>query len=801
MLIDFRTFRDAFFYPIQFSAPHIYLSALPFASPTSMVSKLFLPNFPSLPVVQWSIDHTHPEHPILQFEGHDGYINCVTFSPDGKLIVSGSLDCTVRVWNIENSEAASLLFEGHEAEVVSIAVSPNGRYIASRAMDDTVRLWDIATRTSISKWVAEGTLRYCNTSISFTPDGKYILSASRHAIQLLNIETGEMKLKPFQPGEASIKFFRVAFSVDGQYIAFGIIDLQIQLLNIETGKLERSFPMDEGWRGVEVLSFSPDGKYIVAGSWWHQIRLWNIETGDKVFSKPINLKDRIRFVGVSPDGKHIVSSTGGNRDSTIQLWNAKTGNAVASKPFQGHTLIIHCASLSPNGKYIVTGSADDTIRLWKVETPSQPDEVAPRPLMSNSHTVQGSIIDTGTSFSPDGNYIACGLHDHTIRLWDVKTGEAALEPFVGHRANVISVLFSPDGKYIASNSKDNTIRLWNAKNGEAEFKLFALDTASISFSPDGNYIASSSGVDKSNTPIRLWNVKTGKPASNPFGRSIPIRQRVSISFSPDGNHINAAAYESAPPPAFYTFEAWNIKTGAKAASFYGRDIHITCVAFSPDGQYIATGYDVGLKATQPPQPERRGVRVWNTSTGEATFQLDLSNVAFSTALRFVAFSPDGKYILISSLSEWTIWQAWTTVENDILPALMPCQQHRFTVNSVSFSPNGKYIAYGSDRNTIHIYNNNIGEQTHHDDLRTVQPMFLHHYPTGSVWIDEDGWLRSPSSGELLLWVPPNLHSKLYSPGTVSIIGTTDHVKIELSQMMHGAEWLRCKEQRCENCNQ
>ena len=168
MLIDFRTFRDTFFYPIQSSAPHIYLSALPFASPTSIVSKLFLPNFPSLPVVQRSIDHTHAEHSILQFEGHNSCINYVTFSPDGKLIVSGSSDCTIQVWNIENSEAASLLFEGHEAEVLSIAVSPNGRYIASRAMDDTIRLWDIATRTSILKWIAKKTLRYCNVHLIHT---------------------------------------------------------------------------------------------------------------------------------------------------------------------------------------------------------------------------------------------------------------------------------------------------------------------------------------------------------------------------------------------------------------------------------------------------------------------------------------------------------------------------------------------------------------------------------------------------------------------------------------------------------
>lgn len=219
ILTDFQQFTTTFLHPIQSHAPHIYLSALAFTSPTSMVSRLFHPKFPSLPVVHWLTDNTPVQHPILQFEGHKDWVRCVAFSPNGKYIVSGSDDRTIRLWNVETGEAAFKPFEGHEDEVHSVAFSPDGKYITSGSVDHTIRLWNIETGKVILTSF-EGNIVECPTSVSFTSDGKHIISVFQNqTFQLWNIDTGHTVLKSFE-GRNDIVIC-VAFSPDGEYMTFG----------------------------------------------------------------------------------------------------------------------------------------------------------------------------------------------------------------------------------------------------------------------------------------------------------------------------------------------------------------------------------------------------------------------------------------------------------------------------------------------------------------------------------------------------------------------------------------------------
>ena len=744
-----------------------------------MVSKLFLSKFPSLPIIHQSTDKMHTPYSILRFEGHQGFVNTVAFSPDGKYIASGSCDYTVRLWNVETGEAAFQPFEGHKDDIFSVVFSPDGEYIASGSKDHTIRLWNIKTG-KITVKPFEGNIVECPTSVSFTSDGKHIISvAQKHITYLWNVESGEMVSKPLAGHD--FEDFRIdsaAISSNGIYIALqatcsvgGNSKALLQLWNVETGKVTLSLSRPSHSTFLFSISFSPDGKFIVSSNNCI-IELWNIETGELALKPFKGHQDIVCSAMFSPDGRYIVS---GSFDCTVRVWDVQTGEE-ALEPFEGHTSVVPSTSFSPDGKYIVSGSDDCTIRLWKFET----NKVGSRPI--EWHT--GPI--NSVSFSPDGKYIASGSDDYTVRLWNVGTGRAALKPFEGHTSKVTSLSFSRNGKYIASGSF-NMIRLWNVKTGELEvefapFEGYGGQVTSVSFFPDGKHIASCSLSD---TVVHLWNIKTisqtfsGRECGMPKG-----------SFSPDGKYIAAGFSDG-------TVQLRSIETGELEAAFkplFGvpeaedEDLNmVRYITFSADGKYIVIfSYNNEIQLCQ-----------WKDETGGVALlsQGDLTRGITGTA----AISPDNKYMIVGSYG--TI--QFCTIETDPPDSLAlesPFGEYRGWVNSVSFSPDGKYIASGSTDHTIRIYHNNLVDRTYHDSgVRPAQTTFLHQYPIGSVVTgltrSDEGWLQYPS-GELLLWVRPELHLGLYFPGIVHVIGA-DSIKIELSKFVHGTEWSKCHEERCD----
>jgi WD40 repeat protein len=131
------------------------------------------------------------------------------------------------------------------------------------------------------------------------------------------------------------------------------------------------------------------------------------------------------------------------------VWDTVTGNPVG-RPFEGHKGAVYCVVFSPNGKHIVSGSYDRTIRVWDIMTGN---------IKAGPFGMHGGSFNS-VSFSPNGRYIASASADGKIRLWDAATGDAVGEPFEGHTDWAHSVAFSPNGKYIVSGSADHTIRMW-----------------------------------------------------------------------------------------------------------------------------------------------------------------------------------------------------------------------------------------------------------------------------------------------------------------------------------------------------
>ena len=334
---------------------------------------------------------------------------------------------------------------------------------------------------------------------------------------------------------------------------------------------------------------------------------------------------------------------------------------IPSTILEGHTDSVGSVAFSPNGQILASGSSDRTIRLWDVTT-----RKTIRTLKGHTDSVRS------VAFSPDGSTIASGSGiwiwmgtggDNTIRLWDTETGNH-IRTLTKHTKAVKSVAFSVDGSTIASGSLDSTIRLWDAETGNHIHTLTEHEdyVHSVVFSPDGQTLASGSG----SSTIRLWDVGAGavkRTLNTNSDYSI-----LSLSFSPDGRMLASGSGwtdYSGQVRRFGRIRLWDVGTGTLKYTLTGHEGYVNSVAFSPDGKTLASGSDDGT------------IKLWDVSTGLIKNTL----MGHRNWVASVAFSPNGT-TLASGSGDNTIrlWKLFTAVNITPSQVESPAIGEQFFVN-------------------------------------------------------------------------------------------------------------------------
>ncbi|MFN6477929.1 NB-ARC domain-containing protein [Nostoc sp. DedQUE07] len=483
-------------------------------------------------------------------EGHSYWVNTVALTPDGKYVISGSRDKTLKVWDWQTGEQLRTLV-GHSDSVYSLALTPDGKYVISGSVDNTLKVWDWQTGEQLRTLVGHSDRVY---SLALTPDGLYVISGSLDKT---------LKVWDWQIGEQlrtlvghSLWVHAVALTPDGLYVISGSGDNTLKVWDWQTG--EQLHTLVGHSDKVEALALTPDGLYVISGSRDNTLKVWDWQTGGQLHTL-VGHSLYVNAVALTPDGKYVISGSG---DKTLKVWDCQTGEQL--RTLVGHSDSVIALTVTPSGKYVISTSRDKTLKVWDWQTGEQL-----RTLVGHSDSVIALTV------TPSGKYVISTSRDKTLKVWDWQTGEQ-LRTLVVHSDSVIALTVTPDGKYVISGSVDKTLKVWDWQTGEQLRTLVGHSDSvnALAFTPDDKYVISTSR-DKT---LKVWDWQTGEQLRTLVGHSLWVD---ALTVTPNGKYVISGSWDK-------TLKVWNWQTGEVIASFVG-DGAILCCAVAPDGARVVAG--------------------------------------------------------------------------------------------------------------------------------------------------------------------------------------------------------------------
>ncbi len=453
---------------------------------------------------------------VQQTFAHGDAVYAVAFSSDGRLVLTGSKDKTMKLWDVATGKEIRSF--AHENGVSSVAFSSDGKMAVagtayqrllnpqgqeSISTPDTIQLWDLTTGSRIRTFGerrdpipdVNGRIGLSTTAV-LSPDGNTVLSNSGGPVRLWDAATGKM-VQVFTGSSYTVR--SVLFSPDGRQ-GLASVGGTLRLWDVPTGKELRRFGKTQ-W-GI-ATAFSPDGRLVLSGTHGgFEERMMDTPGGRALAFSPdgrfaLTAGEWLVTLFETATGAELHSFGAAERDAekTLRLWDLTTGKEVRS--FTGHSKRVTSVAFSPDGRLALSGGWDKSVILWDVATGRQLRSVqaahrevnfirqgvavafsadGSRAYSSSANALEiwetssGKLLGrtpintTTTAFSADGRMAATTDEEKGLVLWDLTTGKE-VKTFAGHKNDVASLAFSPDGRQLLSGGDDGTARMWDIRSG------------------------------------------------------------------------------------------------------------------------------------------------------------------------------------------------------------------------------------------------------------------------------------------------------------------------------------------------
>ncbi len=387
----------------------------------------------------------------------------------------------------------------------------------------------------------------------------------------------------------------------------------------------------------------------------------------------------ITAVAVSPDNRYLIT---GSDDNTARLWDLQAEDVAQSAVvLRGHEGAIRAVAVSPDNRYLITGSRDDTARLWDL----QAEDVAQSAVVLREH--EGAI--DAVAVSPDNRYLITGSQDRTARLWDLQAENVAASAVAlrGHEGAIDAVAVSPDNRYLITGSRDGTARLWElqAENvADSAVVLHGHEGAiyAVAVSPDNRYLITGSG----DRTARLWDLQAEDVAAS----AVVLRGHedtiLALVVSPDNRYLITSTSSWDRTARLWDLQAEDV--AASAVALRGHEGPIWAVAVSPDNRYLITGRGDGT------------ARLWDLQAEDVAASAVVLR-GHEGPIWAVAVSPDSRYLITGSFDDTA--RLWDLQAEDVADSAVILRGHEWGIGAVAVSPDSRYLITGSGDNTARLW--------------------------------------------------------------------------------------------------